>query len=70
MFEIYLTKDEVDELLGLVRHRSILHNVLSMEWGNDFDEDEELECWRAEKQHFQLLLQTLQVIFPQLYPIL
>jgi len=66
MLSIFLSKDEVEELLGLLRRRSILHNILSVEWDNDFGER---ELWAAEEKHFQLLLDTLQVTFPHLGPL-
>jgi hypothetical protein len=67
MFQIYLTKGEVDQLLALVRQRCILHNIVRIEWENYY-EDEEVVSWMADRQHFQLLLDTLQVTFPQINP--
>ena len=60
MYDIYLTKAEVDQLLGLVRQRSILHNIVSIEW-NNYLQDEEIKPWMAAEEHFRLLLDTIKV---------
>jgi hypothetical protein len=68
MFQIYLTEGEVDQVLALVRQKCILNNIVRMQWENYYN-NEEIVPWMAEQEHFQLLLDTLQVTFPQIYPI-
>jgi hypothetical protein len=61
-----LTWSEVDELLVLVRHKSILHNIISIKW---CDHCRRNDASLEHKQLFQQLLDTLQVAFPRIdYP--
>jgi hypothetical protein len=61
-----LTWSEVDELLVLVRQKSILHNIISIKW---CDHCRRNDASVEHKQLFQQLLDTLQVAFPRIdYP--
>jgi hypothetical protein len=59
-----LSMQEIYQLLPLVRQRIILDNLLSMQWDNDFQDINFPSL--AEEEYFQLLLHTLQVVFPHL----
>jgi hypothetical protein len=63
-WDVFLTTEEIYELLPLVRQRIILNNLLSMQWDNDFQDIN--FPWLAEEERFQLLLHTLRVVFPHL----
>jgi hypothetical protein len=65
MSETFLSKDEVNQLLGLVRQRSILNNIVSMRWDN-FYKDHDILTWMADKEHFQVLIDTVRVFFPSI----
>jgi hypothetical protein len=58
LWEAYVSKYEVDELLALARERRILHNKVDFLWYNSYEETK-LEPWMAEKKHFDLLLDSL-----------
>jgi hypothetical protein len=49
LWEAYLSKHEVDELLLLTKERSILLNKVEVCWCNSFDKTK-LEQWMAEKK--------------------
>jgi hypothetical protein len=71
MTDNYVTEGEVYELLGLMHQKSILRNLVSMDWSNYFDIDDDhlmQPGLAADQEHFQLLLDTLQVSFPHIGP--
>lgn len=63
-FEIHqynLTKSEIGELLGLVRQRRVLKNIVRISWLNRTYQ----QPWNTDTEHFKLLLNTLQAVFPK-----
>lgn len=64
--ETYLSKYEVDDLLGLISQRRVLSNIVKLKWWNFFRGEEKLKEWMADKAHFHLLLDNIQVACPHL----
>jgi hypothetical protein len=64
--ECYLSKVEVDELLKLVRQRRIMHKVVSISWCNTSYYRDDLQPWMADEAHLNLLINSIQVAFPQI----
>lgn len=62
----FLTKSENDELLALIQERLILQSVVHFYWNNWYYPGKHLEPWMADEDHFELLLNTLEVACPQM----
>jgi hypothetical protein len=62
----FLTKCETDELLALVQDRLILQSVVHFFWNNWYYPGKHLEPWMADEDHFELLLNMLEVAYPQM----
>jgi hypothetical protein len=55
----FLTKSETDELLALIQEGLIQQSVVHFFWYNWYYPGKHLEPWMADKDHFELLLNTL-----------
>jgi hypothetical protein len=64
LIEIHLRKLEVDQLVELVRQKSILQNVQYLQWSNSYSI--QLLDWWAEEEHFEELFDNILVFFPQI----
>jgi hypothetical protein len=65
-YSVFLTKSDTNELLALVRERQILETVNCFFWSNWYYPGQHLESWMADKDHFELLLNTLELHYPQM----
>jgi hypothetical protein len=67
LHEAYLTRSETEELMTLARQRPkhLLPNIETFSWENFF-ENVEMEPTLADRELFELMLDTLQVAFPHI----
>lgn len=67
MLETYLTKSEADTMIAALHQRRFgMHKVESITWSNTIKWEELLEDWMADEAHFNLVLNTLEIVYPQI----
>jgi hypothetical protein len=65
--DVYLSKDQVDHFLVMIRESIIVRNYLELYWINEDWDDDHMAPWILENRpHFDFLLDSMEAAFPQM----